>query len=82
MRRPDCASARSQLNAFVICYREFYAPAMIMAGALSVTPVRPSVRPYTVRSTYVRNYVRLSRRRPLSNSNIFYQNFMKLGHIV
>ena len=45
---------------------------MIMAGALSVTPVR----------TYVRNYVRLSRRRPLSNSNIFYQNFMKLGHIV
>ena len=38
-----------------------------MAGALSVTPVRPYVRP---------------NRRPLSNSNIFYQNFMKLGHIV
>ena len=46
---------------------------MIMAGALSVTPVRPSVR------TYVCTYFR---RRPLSNSNIFYQNFMKLGHIV
>ena len=52
----------------------FYAPTMIMAGALSVTPVRPSVR--TLRM-YVRPY-----QRPLSNSNIFYQNFMKLGHIV
>ena len=31
---------------------------------------------------YVRNYVRLSRRCPLSNSNIFYQNFMNFGHIV
>ena len=46
----------------------FYAPAMTMARALSVTPVRP--------------YVRLSKRRPLSNSNTFKQNFMKLGHIV
>ena len=46
-------------------------PAMIMAGALSVTPVRPSVRT-----------LRLSRRRPLSKSNTFDQNFMKLGHIV
>ena len=44
---------------------------MIMAGALSATPVCPSVL-----------YVRLSRGRPLSNSNIFYQNSMKLGHIV
>ena len=52
---------------------------MIMAGALSVTPVRPSV--LYVR-TYVRNYVRLSQRRPLFNSNIFRQNFIKLGHIV
>ena len=42
-----------------------------MAGALSVTPVRLSVL-----------YVRLYRRRPLSKSNIFDQNFMKLGHIV
>ena len=49
---------------------------MIMAGELSVTRVRPSVR------TYIITYVRLSLRRPLSNSNIFYQNFMKLGHIV
>ena len=49
---------------------------MIMAGALSVTPVRLSV------CTYVRNYVSLFGRRPLSNSNIFYQNFMKLGPIV
>ena len=45
---------------------------MIMGGALSVTPVRP----------YVRTYVCMSGQRPLSNSNIFYQNFMKLGHIV
>ena len=50
----------------------FLCPAVIMAGALSDTPVR----------TYVRNYVRLSRRRPLSNSNIIYQKFMKLSHIV
>ena len=54
----------------------FYAPAMIMAGALSVTPVRPSVL-YVRTCTYVR-----PDRRLLSNSNIFYQNFMKLGHIV
>ena len=47
---------------------------MIMAGALSVTPVRPFVRTLPM-------YVH-SDRRPLSNSNIFYQNFMKLGHIV
>ena len=46
----------------------FYAPAMTMAGALSVTPVRP--------------YVLLSKRRPLSKSNTYDQNFMKLGHIV
>ena len=46
----------------------FYAPAMTMAGALSVTPVRM--------------YVRLSKQRQLSNSNTFDQNFMKLGHIV
>ena len=51
----------------------FNAPAMIMAGALSVTL---SVHPY------LRTYVRTSRRRPLSKSNIFDQNFMKLGHIV
>ena len=41
---------------------------MTMAGALSVTPVR--------------THVRLSKRRPLSKSNSFDQNFMKLGHIV
>ena len=45
---------------------------MTMAGALSVTHVRPSAR----------TYVRLSKRRPLSKSNTFDQNFMKLGHIV
>ena len=49
---------------------------MTMAGALSVTPVRRSVR------TYVHTNVRLSKRRPLSNSNTFGQNFMKFGHIV
>ena len=32
--------------------------------------------------TYVCNYVRLSQQRPLSNLNIFHQNFMTLGHIV
>ena len=52
-----------------------YAPAMIMAGALSVTPVCPFVRMYFT-------YVRLSRQRLLSNSNILYQNFMKLDRIV
>ena len=45
---------------------------MTMAEALSVAPVR----------LYVRTYVRLSQRRPLSKSNTFDQNFMKLGHIV
>ena len=49
---------------------------MTMARALSVTPVCPSVR------TYVLMYVRLSKRRPLSKSNTFDQNFMKIGHIV
>ena len=42
-----------------------------MAVALNVTPVRPYI-----------TYVRLSRQRPLSKSNTFDQNFMKLGHIV
>ena len=46
-------------------------PAMIMAGAL--LPL--SVSPYFT-------YVRLSRRRPLSKSNTFDQNFMKLCHIL
>ena len=58
----------------------FYAPAMTMAGALSVTPVCLSVRTYL--RTYIRTYVRLSKRRPLSNLYTFYQNFMKLVHIV
>ena len=40
----------------------------------------PSVRTYG--HTNLRTYVRLSKRRPLSNSNTFDQNFMKLGHIV
>ena len=42
-----------------------------MARALSVTPVHPYC-----------TYVRTSRRRPLSKSNTFDQNFMNLGHIV
>ena len=46
-----------------------------MAGALSVTPVRTYV-------LYLRTYVRTFQRRPLSKSNIFDQNFMKLGRIV
>ena len=40
----------------------------------------PSVRTYL--RAYVLTYVRTSKRRPLSNSNTFNQNFMKLGHIV
>ena len=40
---------------------------LLIAGALSVTPVRP--------------YVRHTKRRPLSKSNSFDQNCMKLGHI-
>ena len=44
---------------------------MTRAGVLSVTL---SVPPY------VRTYERLSKRRPLSKSNTFDQNFMKLGH--
>ena len=51
----------------------FYAPAMTMARALSVTPVRPYLH------TYVRTSVQMT---PISNSNTFDQNFMKLGHIV
>ena len=42
---------------------------MTMAGALSVTPVRQ----------YVRTSVQ---RLPLSKSNTFDQNIMKLGHIL
>ena len=49
-----------------------YAPGMTMAGALSVT--------LSVRT--LRTYVRLSQGCPLSKSNTFDQNFMKLGHIV
>ena len=43
------------------------APAMTMAGALSVTPVRT-----------LNMYVRLSQQRPLAKSNLFDQNFMNL----
>ena len=48
---------------------------MTMAGALSVTPVRPYVLTYI--HTYVGMYVC-----PFSNSNTFDQNLMELGHIV
>ena len=54
---------------------DFYAPAMTMASALSVTPVSPYVHT-------LRTYVPLSQRPPLSKSNTFDQNFMKLDHIV
>ena len=49
---------------------------MTMAGALSVTPVRTYVH------TYLRTHVRLSKCRPLSNSNTFDQNLMELCQIV
>ena len=42
-----------------------------MAGALWVTPVCPSVRMYICPDRHL-----------VTSSNIFYQNFMKLGHIV
>ena len=59
----------------------FYAPRHDNGRALSVTPVRPSVRTYV--RTYLRTYVRiLSKRRPLSKSNTFDPNFMKLGQNV
>ena len=45
---------------------------MTMAGELSVTPVCPSVRTYLPMSV---------QRCPLSKSNTYDQNFMKLGHI-
>ena len=51
--------------------KKYFAPAMTMARALSVTPVASSVC----------TYVCLSKRRPLSKSNSVDQNFMKLGHI-
>ena len=62
---------------FVVCFFHVFinnAPAMIMAGALSVTPVRPSVRT-------LRTYVCPDDVRSLTGI-FFYQNFMKLGHIV
>ena len=48
-----------------------YAPAMTMAGALSVTPVGT-----------LHTYVCMSQQCQLSKSNTYDQNFMKLGHIV
>ena len=51
---------------------------MTIAGALSVTPVRPSVRP-SVRLYFVRTSVQTN---PFSKSNTFDQKFMKLGYIV
>ena len=54
------------LKAIELC---FYAPAMTMAGVLSVTPVRQ----------YVLTPVQ---RRPFSKSNTFDKNFMEVGHIV
>ena len=55
---------------------------MTMAGALSVTPVRPNVRTSVRTYVHVLTYVRLSQRRPVSKSNTFDQNFMKQGRIV
>ena len=52
---------------------------MVMTGALSVTPVRPSISAYVHFGLSVRTS---HQRRLLSKSNSFDQNFMKLGHIV
>ena len=51
-----------------------------MTGALSIAPVRPYVLMHVRLS--VCPYVRNTQRRPLSKTNIFDRNFMKLGHIV
>ena len=48
---------------------------MIMAGALSVTLVRPYVRTYVITYVYPDDVRSLTR-------NLFYQNFIKLGRIV
>ena len=56
-------------------YLSCYAPAMIMAGALSVRPSVLYVRTYFT-------YVGTSRWRRLSKSYTFDQNFMKFGRIV
>ena len=56
-------------------FSRYYFPARTIAGSLSVTPVRPSVRTLTSVSTS-------HQRRPLSKLNSFDRNFMKLGHIV
>ena len=61
---------------FLLFFPNFYAPAITMSVALSVTRVRTYV-------LYIRTYVCTSvQRRTLSKSNTFDQNFMKLGHIV
>ena len=55
----------------------FMPPAMTMAGALSVTPVGPYLRPS------VRTYVTPNHIRSLSQIVLMInQNVMKLGHIV
>ena len=54
-----------------------------MAGTLSVTPVCSYVYlSYTYILLSVRMSVCRTQRRPLSKSNTFEQNFIKLGHIV
>ena len=64
---PTSSSQRSST-----VFWKFLCPSLIMAGALSVTPVRPY---FTDRRTSVPTS-------PLSKLNNFDQNFMKLGHIV
>ena len=65
-------------------HSSYYAPAMRMAGALCPRHDNGrGIKCYPCPSVlYLRTYVRLSRRRPLSKWNTFDQNFMKLGHIV
>ena len=63
-------------DGMIVIYRKrepffYYAPAMIMAGALSVTPVCPSV-------LYVRTLH--PDRRPLSNSNILSEVYETWSH--
>ena len=55
-------------------YLPYYATAMTMARALSITPVRPSI------GTYICPYATLNDVRSLRR--IFLSEFMKLSHIV
>ena len=74
---PPCSAHAQVVCVFVAQQRRVFSfyllcSLMTMSGAFSVTPVCLSACPS----------VRHTQRRPLSKSNSFDQNFVKLGHIV